>query len=122
VIPGKPGKMEKTNLAAFSEPGYSNNLTKLSTKKKENLVARILATKIHTEPTDEPGSGDGIRLNPFMKDLIINAYENGHHMQDGKGKIRKRWKTEVEAKMVESIGESQPDWLDTLNEEIANLK
>jgi peroxiredoxin len=44
------------------------------------------------------------------------------HMQDGKGKRSKRWKTEVKAEVVESIGENQPDWLDTLKEEIANLK
>jgi hypothetical protein len=31
--------MEKTDPMAFSEPGYSNNLAKLSMKKKENLVA-----------------------------------------------------------------------------------
>jgi hypothetical protein len=54
VLPGKPEEMEKTDPTAFSEPGYSNNLTKLSMKKKEKLVARILATKFHTKPADEP--------------------------------------------------------------------
>jgi hypothetical protein len=74
VLLGKPEEMEKTDPTAFNKPGYSNNLTKLSMKKKEKLVARILATKFHTEPADEPGSGEGIRLNPIMKDLIINGY------------------------------------------------
>jgi hypothetical protein len=102
--------------------GYSNNLTKLSIKKKEKLVARILATKFHTEPADESGSGEGIRLNPIMKDLIINGYTDIHHLQAGKGKRSKRQKTEVKAEVVESVGENQPAWLDTLKEEIANLK
>jgi hypothetical protein len=39
-----------------------------------------------------------------------------------KSKRSKRRKKEVKAEMVESIGENQPDWLDTLKEEIANLK
>ena len=85
MLPDKPGEMEKTDLTAFSEPGYSNNLEKLLIKKKEKLVARILAMKFHTEPANESGSGEGIRLNPIMKDLIINGYENRHHLQDGKG-------------------------------------
>jgi hypothetical protein len=42
--------MEKIDPAAFSELGYSNNLAKLSMKKKENLVARILEIKFHTKP------------------------------------------------------------------------
>jgi hypothetical protein len=31
-------------------------------------------------------------------------------------------KTEVKDEVVESVGENQPAWLDTLKEEIANLK
>jgi hypothetical protein len=61
-------------------------MTKLQMKKKERLVVRILATKFHTKFADEPGSGEEIRLNPIMKDLIIN----GNHMQYGKSKRRKR--------------------------------
>jgi hypothetical protein len=57
-----------------------------------------------------------------MKDLIINGYVYEHHMQVVKRKRSKRQKTEVEAEVVESIGENQPAWLDTLKEEIANLK
>jgi hypothetical protein len=55
VLSEKIEKMDKTDPSAFSEPGYSNNMTKLSMKKKEKLVARILATKFHTKPADEPG-------------------------------------------------------------------
>jgi hypothetical protein len=39
-----------------------------------------------------------------------------------KSKRSKRWKKEVKDEVVEGIGENQPDWLDTLKEEIANLK
>ena len=38
VLPGKLEEM-KTNPMTFSKPRCSNNLTKLSMKKKENLVA-----------------------------------------------------------------------------------
>jgi hypothetical protein len=57
-----------------------------------------------------------------MKDLIINGYADRYHMQVGKGKRSKRWKKEIKDKVVEGVGENQPDWLDTLKEEIANLK
>ena len=72
MISRKIERMDKTDQAASSEPGYSNNMTNLSVKKKEKLVARILATKFHTKPTEEPGSDKEVRLNPIMKDLIIN--------------------------------------------------
>jgi hypothetical protein len=39
MLPGKPEEMEKTDPSAFSKPRCSNNLTKLSMKRKENLVA-----------------------------------------------------------------------------------
>jgi hypothetical protein len=57
-----------------------------------------------------------------MKDLIINGYTDEHHMRAVKRKRSKRQKTEVKAEVVESVGENQPAWLDTLKEEIANLK
>ena len=114
--------MEKTDPTTFNELGYSNNLTKFSMKKKEKLAAWILATKFHIEPADGTGSGEGIRLNPIMKDIIINGYADGSYMKVGKGKRSKRQKEEVKAKVVESIGENQLAWLDTLKEEIANLK
>jgi hypothetical protein len=91
-------------------------------KKKEKLVVRILASKFHTKSADEPGVGEEIRLNPIMKDLIINGYADRSYMQAGESKRSKRWRKEVKAEVVEGIGENQPDWLDTLKEEIANLK
>jgi hypothetical protein len=74
---------------ASSELGYSNNMTNLSMKKKENLVARILAMKFHTKPAEEPGVDKEVRLNPIMKDLIINGYADEPHMQDVKRKRSK---------------------------------
>jgi len=65
-------------------------MTKLSIKKKERHVVQIPATKFHTKFADEPGSGEEIRLNPIMKDLIINGYGDRYYMQDGKSKRNKR--------------------------------
>jgi hypothetical protein len=42
----------------------------LSTGKMEREIARILATKFHMEPTIDLGLE--VRINPIMKDLIIN--------------------------------------------------
>jgi hypothetical protein len=104
MLPGKPEEMEKTDPTDFNKPGCSNNLTKLSMKRKENLATRILATKFHTEPADETGSGEGIRLN---KDLIINGYTDKCHMQAVKKKKSKQ-QNEIKSEMIEGTGESQP--------------
>ena len=106
MLPGKLEEMENTYAMAFNKPGCSNNLTKLSMKRKEKFVARILATKFHTKSADEPGWGEGIRLNPIMKHLMINGYTYEYHMQVVKRKRSKRWKTEVKAEVVESVGEN----------------
>jgi hypothetical protein len=74
-----------------------------SMKKKEKLVAQILATKFHTKSADEPWSGGEIRLNPIMKDLIINRYTDGCPMRVGKGKRRKRRKTKVKVKLLKAL-------------------
>jgi hypothetical protein len=42
--------------------------------------------------------------------------------QDVKRKRSKRQKIEVKDEVIESVGENQPMWLDTLKEEITNLK
>jgi hypothetical protein len=44
------------------------------------------------------------------------------NMRDVKRKRSKRQKIEAKVEVVESVGENQPAWLDTLKEEIANLK
>ena len=57
----KLGYMDKT---ISSETGH------LPMSNKERVIARILMTKFHTEPTTE--SGLEVRLNPIMRDLVIN--------------------------------------------------
>jgi hypothetical protein len=103
MLPGKPEEMEKTDPTAFNKLGYSNNLTKLSMKKKEKLVVQILATKFHTKSVDEPGSGEEIRLNPIMKDLIINGYADRYHMQAGKSKRSKRQRRRLKLKWLKVL-------------------
>jgi len=54
MLSEKPGKMDTTDQVASSEPGFSTNMTNSSMKKKEKLVAQILATEFHTKFVDEP--------------------------------------------------------------------
>jgi len=53
------------------------------------LVARILATKFYTKLLGELGENEEVRLNPIMKDLIINGYADDRHMQVFKRKRRR---------------------------------
>jgi hypothetical protein len=104
------GHMDK---AISSETGYSSNMKDFPASKKEKVVAHILATKFHTEPVAD--SKSEVRLNPIMRDLVINN-----------GAVKKKWskrpKKEAVAEAAESFGENQPVWLDTLKEEITKLK
>jgi hypothetical protein len=104
---------DKANQAISSQTGHSSNMVGLSIGNMEREIAGILATKFHTEPHIEPGLE--FRLNPIMKDLIINR-------PTVKKKQSKRSKTKSMAEMVESIGENQPAWLVSLKKEIAELK
>jgi hypothetical protein len=90
VLYRKSKRMDETHQAASNEPGYSNNTTNLLVNKKENLVVRILATKFHTKHVEEPEADKKVRLNPIMKDLIINGHTNECHKQAIKMKRRKR--------------------------------
>ena len=104
--------MDKDKL---SEIGYSSNMLGFPANKEERVLAHILATKFHTEPTID--SRLEVRINPTMKDLVINR-------PNTKKKMSKRHKKEestVEA--VESVGENQPVWLDSsLKVNITKLK
>jgi hypothetical protein len=122
MFSAKPGKMDKEDQVASSEPEFSTNMTNSSLKKKEKLVVGILATKFHTKPLEESKADKEVILNPIMKDLIIYGYADENHMRAIKMKRSKRQKIEVKDEVVESVGENQPAWLDTLKEEIANLK
>ena len=64
------GYMYKANQAISNQTCHSSNMVILSTSKMEREIARILATKFHTEPAIDPGLE--VRINPIMKDLIIN--------------------------------------------------
>jgi len=55
MIFSKPGKMDTIDQVASSEPGFSTDMTNSSLKKREKLVARILAMKFYTKPSGEPG-------------------------------------------------------------------
>jgi hypothetical protein len=99
--------------AISSETGSSGNMVDFPTSKKERIIAHILATKFHTEPATD--SKLEARLNPTMRDLIINR-------PVVKKKQSKRQKKETIIETTESVGENQPVWLDTLKEEIAKLK
>jgi hypothetical protein len=52
MLSAKPGKMDTIDQVASSEPGFSTNMTNSSLKKREELVARILATKFYTKPSE----------------------------------------------------------------------
>jgi hypothetical protein len=100
----------------------SGNMTRLSSKRRKRHDAQILTTKYCAKSIGELESGEEIRLNPIMKDLIINGYEDGYNTQTGRKKRKKQQKEEAKAGTVKSVEENQPSWLDTLKEEIENLK
>ena len=114
--------MDKTDQAASSEPGFSTNMVNSSVKRKERLVAQILATKFHTKPATEPEEDKEVRLNPIMKYLIIYGYADGCHKRAVKRMQSKRRKIEIKVEAVKSIGENHPTCLNTLKEEITNLE
>jgi hypothetical protein len=98
---------------------FSTNVPSRSISKKERWVLQILATKFHTEPATETESG--VKLNPVMRDLIINEHVDNTYHPTAKRKRRKRWRMEAKTEMIESVGENLA-WLSTLEEEIAKLR
>jgi len=89
------GHMDK---AISNETGYSSNMKDFPASKKEKVVAHILATKFHMEPVVD--SKSEVRLNPIMRDLVINN-------RVVKKKRSKRPKKEAVAKVAEIFGENQ---------------
>ena len=57
-----------------------------------------------------------------MKDLIINGSVDGYNTRVGVSKRKKQRKEEAKVGTVKCVEENQPSWLDTLKEEIENLK
>ena len=78
----------------------------------------MLATKFHTEPKTKTKSG--VKLNPVMRDLVINEHVDNTCHPAAKKKRRKRRKLEAKTE-IESVGENF-DWWSTLEEEIAKLR
>ena len=56
--------------AISGKTGHSGNMADLPTSKKERVIVHILATKFHTELATD--SKLEVRLNPIMRDLVIN--------------------------------------------------
>jgi hypothetical protein len=112
--------MDKANQTISIETRFSTNMESLSMSKEERLIAQILATKFHTDPATEPESE--VRLNPIMRDLIINGHMDGLYKKEVKKRWSKRQKEEIRTEAVESVGENQPVWLSTLREEIAKME
>jgi hypothetical protein len=52
--------------------GFSTNVPSRSISKNERWVLQILTTKFHTEP--ETKTESGVKLNPVMRDLVINEH------------------------------------------------
>ena len=100
--------------ATSSETGSFGNMVVLPTGKEGKVIAQIIATKFHIEMAID--SWLEVKLNPTMKDLIIN-------MPAAKKK-RSKWQKEEEstAETAESVGENRLVWLDSLKEEITKLK
>jgi hypothetical protein len=100
--------------AKSSETGYSGNMLDFPANKEERVLAHILATKFHTELAID--SWLEVRLNPTMKDLVINSQPLRRKGASGRGRRNPR------LRQAESVGENQPVWLDSLKEEIAKMK
>jgi hypothetical protein len=116
MFPDKPEEAEEKYSAGFSKSGSSKNMTELSNKKIERHAAQILTTKSHEKYVDEPRLDEEIRMNPIMKDLIINRYVDEYNTQVGVSKRKKQRKEEAKAGTIKSIEENHPSWVDTLKE------
>jgi hypothetical protein len=101
--------------AKSSETGYLSNMLGFPTNKEERVLAHILATTFHIEHVID--SRLEVRLNPTIKDLVINR-------PAAKKKRSKRHKKEESMdEAAESVGENQMVWLDSsLKVEIAKMK
>jgi hypothetical protein len=100
--------------AKSSETGYSRNMLDFPVNKEERVLMHILATKFHIESAID--SWLEVKMNPTMKDLVINR------PAVKKKRNKRKKKEESIAKATESVRENQPVWLDSLKEVIAKFK
>jgi hypothetical protein len=83
-----------------SETGYSSNMLGFPANKEERILAHLLPTKFHIELVID--SRLEFRLNPTIKDLVINKPA----AKKNRSKRHKKQEPMVEA--TESVGENQP--------------
>lgn len=95
-------------------PNFKSTLTNT-----ERWVLQILATKFHIEPAT--GTESWVRLNPIMRDLVINKHAENTYNPVAKRKRSKRRKTRAKTEMIDSVGENLA-WLSTLEEEISKSR
>jgi hypothetical protein len=111
--------MDNTCQMVSGVTGFSAKVPSRSISKNERWVLQMPATKFHTKPKIEIQSG--VKLNPFMRDLVINDHVDNTCHPNTKKKRRKRRKLDTKTEMIESVGENF-DWWSTLEEEIAKLR
>jgi hypothetical protein len=100
--------------AKLSETSYSSNMLGFPAN-EERVLAHLLVTKFHTEPVIY--SRLKVRLNPIIKDLVINS------PSAKKERSKRHKKEESTVEVDESVGENQPVWLDPyLKVEISKMK
>ena len=90
--------MDKSKL---SETGYSSNMLGFPANKEERVLTHLLATKFHTELVID--SRSEVRLNPTIKDLVINRPTA---KKKGVSGIRRRNLRLKRSKVLEKINQS----------------
>jgi hypothetical protein len=111
--------MDNTRQTVYGAIGFSAKVSSRSINKNERWVLQMLSTKFHTEPETETELG--VKLNPVMRDLVINEHADNTCHPTAKKKRSKRRKSEAKTEMIESVGENF-DWWSTLEEEISKLR
>jgi hypothetical protein len=111
--------MDNTHKTVSGTTRFSTNVPSKSISKNERWVLQILTTKFHTEP--ETKTESRVKLNPVMRDLVINEHANNTYHPAAKKKRSKGRGTEAKTEMIESVGENL-DWWSTLEEEIAKMR
>jgi hypothetical protein len=81
---------------------FSSKVPSRSISKNERWVLHMLATKFHTKLETEIESG--VKLNPVMRDLVINEHIDNTFHPATKKKRSKRRKSEAKIEMIESVG------------------
>jgi hypothetical protein len=90
--------MDNTYQIVSGTTRFSTKVPGRSISKNERWLLQMLATKFHTKPETETDSG--VKLNPFMRDLVINEHaDNTFHPAAKKKRIKMR-KSEASRKIL----------------------